>query len=600
MKRIANAFGLALSLVVATACLFSSCSGEVGNSEGQDGATLTITIPTRASWIPATDGDLSPDAGRQRALALADSVKVDILDGANRIYTKTVALVPSWGPAGVPYATVATIGNIPAVGTGFSVTVSVYNHYTSETDPVVSRTVTGVSFQKDGRTDLSITCIPVNPVVLTVDVPETVNLTSYQEKWYAVPVTKGIVYSVNETGFSRIFALFDEGGTYISSHGYSRSYTATYTGTLYVCVYQQLTSNPIMDSRLTIGTSAIPLCEGTQSSPVSLSVDAIHAFKIGPSLPDTASYYSVTLPSAGDYALALPSPAVYAYGLFRDAGFTDRVTGGSTWSGFVAPLAAGTYYLRLEGMEYSDIISESGSILTLATHRTSDGLMSFPAAVTIGVPKACSIARSPWYDNAGYYSFMTGVSDLDYSLTLTGISSHGDIECELSTSPDFSSPFIYWYPQDSVQTPVTLSPNTTYYLKILNTEDSAVHFSLTLATYAQPITDIAIGTSWTNGTIAKAWERAWYRARVQAGHKYVVSMADSQDRGELTLDAELSCFRSDRLTPYFADADRAYSLPYIATVPTGESVLFLEVQSRYWYHGYSGGSFQVRIVDVTP
>lgn len=115
---------------------------------------ITITVPRIAPGIIA-----AATQNTSRAIAFTDSVEIIVKDSSNTVISSNV-FNPDFDGSMIVNCSVEV-----APGTGYSLTVNIYNNYVSEINPVVSGTAAGIDVTSGITTSVTVTCIPVNPVL---------------------------------------------------------------------------------------------------------------------------------------------------------------------------------------------------------------------------------------------------------------------------------------------------------------------------------------------------------------------------------------------------------------------------------------------------
>lgn len=235
--------------------------------------------------------------------------------------------------------------------------------------------------------------------------------------------------------------------------------------------------------------------EGSESSPVSLTLDTTHSAKIGANPFDGGdeyySYYAFTTSDAGSYiitAASLSESADVDLRVFSDATFDTQegYSNNSTYDGESLTLTldgSTTYYLRVENVSEYDLtfnllVDAPEAVVVDAS--TSEGSVVSPVSLTLGTAHDGKIGT---YSNAetrySYYEFTTTTAgEYSYAVTYDGDST-SDLDFNLYTTA-VNDGYVNTYYNNSAGT-FTLDAASTYYLKILNYETADVTFSMTIS-----------------------------------------------------------------------------------------------------------------------
>jgi Leucine-rich repeat (LRR) protein len=130
---------------------------------------VTIRVPHVAPWLRAL---WSPGVSRARAIGVSDAVEVIVTQGGSEVLRRNVSHDDDLAE------TIECAIGLPA-GSGYEITVNVFNEQVSPDDPVVSGTATGVTVLEGQRTALTITCTPTSPVSVDLGTPVAVNLVPF-------------------------------------------------------------------------------------------------------------------------------------------------------------------------------------------------------------------------------------------------------------------------------------------------------------------------------------------------------------------------------------------------------------------------------------
>jgi hypothetical protein len=213
--------------------LLSACSHPFVNALAgidRNHGNLIVRVPAVATWVTSSLSDRGRGArGLGRAFAVADAYTIEIKNSSG----DNVIPMVSESTGSIPMS--AQTLSVPA-GTGYTVTVSIYNAAVSATAAVVQGQATGVNVLAGGSVAVDIACLPVHPASITVDggvVAAALGMMA--EKWYAFPVAAGTHYYISQTDVQVAMALFDQGGELVASNASYIDYIALSSGTLYLC-----------------------------------------------------------------------------------------------------------------------------------------------------------------------------------------------------------------------------------------------------------------------------------------------------------------------------------------------------------------------------
>jgi hypothetical protein len=229
---------LVLFTVSACADLFNDprATGTVNTHNG----SLVIQVPAIASWVargmqlqssdlPMGEDDQSRTlSASNRAMWLADSFILRIYnqDGKDVVTTLTSVVNAS--------GTLTVSATVP-VGTGYTITVSLFNHVVSRSLPVVHGRVENVTVSASAATTVNLRCTPFEPTpIIANGQPNRVELASQAEHWYVLEMVEGTTYYFAETSNAADMAFFDATGAYLTWHGSYHEITAQYSGPLFI------------------------------------------------------------------------------------------------------------------------------------------------------------------------------------------------------------------------------------------------------------------------------------------------------------------------------------------------------------------------------
>jgi len=569
------AFCCALTLSLATCAMPVANPGASGS--GGTGH-IVLSVPAIAAWAQPgfTSGSKSASS---KAIGMVTSVTINIQNASG---TDVITPVTT----SVSLSSITTSVDIAAVpaGSDYTIKASVYNSHTSTTDPVVTGSVAGISVTAGATTKATVTCLPVSPASLSLDAKASASLATYSEKWYTMSVTSGTSYYVSESSGLCMVALFDANGGLLSSGTSSLSYASTYTGTLYICEIAEVA----VEAGLTVSTTPAVINEGSVSAPVALTLGSAHSFLVGPyGGGSETSYYSFTTSSASAYVLDIPGATYFDASLYSDAAFTTLVTSSSSCVRGV-PLsglsASATYYLKLQTGNSSRIAS-SGQIVDAATYaakiKNSDGSLAAPQTISVGASYAGKVGAD-YNDAVSYYTFTTGASGRDYSLSMGSISPSGNylsirVRDASGTSVYSTSQTNILSSANGLSTTLFLAPNTVYSVSVQNALGSdATSYNLKVATASEPTYVALADSTWAEGSLASSDSSVWYKATVSAGSYAFYLDSVTSGSGSYTGSVTVSAYNSDRSTAYFTNQSALYSGKAI-TVPSGETAVYFLV-----------------------
>jgi hypothetical protein len=487
----------------------STSSVKQGVSSGSTGS-LQISIPTLAPWLKkyqsATKGN---NAVSSRAIAITTQAKVTVTesDGTTNVVNPVTSSVATTLESG---STVSlSLPNIPA-GSGYIVTLSLYNTNSSSSAPTVTGKATGVSVSAGGTTSLTILCTPASPTALTVSQASDASVPSNGEAWYSLAVTAGTTYYVyNENGATcsnMVLGVFDGSGNYQDSEYNYIEYTPTVSGTAYMVAVNE---NSATEASAIVGTTTRPvLNQGSASSPCSLGSiptgsSLSYAFKIGPYSSATSnqdtSYYSFTTSDAGDYYLdsSLSSESYYTGTLYSNSKFIT-ITGSmypfatnaqmnTCTGGILKGLAANTtYYLELQNC-CSLFASFTGTLMTpaavSAATKNNDGSYSsgtiYPISLNTALSTECGKVGYHSYDKSSYYSWTNNSLTSQNYLVAINNGSAGNLFIDVCTgASSFITAFTAKAGQSATSSSFTMPAGSTYYIVVMNaSESSLVNYS---------------------------------------------------------------------------------------------------------------------------
>jgi hypothetical protein len=436
----------------------------------------------------------------------------------------------------------------------------------------VSGKATGVTITKGENTAVAISCIPKTPIAISLDTATSLSLASGAEQWYSFAVTKGQSYYLTQTNGEFALCLNDESGAQISYATSYIAYTATYSGTAYFVVAAVDSDASSASTSVTVSTTQPSLSEGSSGSPVSLSLNTAHSFRIPVS--SSASYYSFTASTAGKYCVELSCDAYVLGYLYSDSSYSTYVSGanGAGEVLFSGLTAGTTYYLKL--YKYSSPLITDGQIMdpsAIAAASSNEGSTT-PVSLTLGTAHSGQVGYHD-YDMRSYYSFTTG-SGVDYSLTMSGLSS------SVSVTASSSSQTFDQFSISSSTRSLVLSPNTTCYVTVFNGNGSALNYSLTVSAVDAPtFTSLTAGGGWASGTLTDTNGASWYMASVSAGGSYTLKWdSATSGSGSYTAYPSVSAYESDRSTSYFKSAySGGYATGKTITIPSDQTTLYIRV-----------------------
>jgi hypothetical protein len=555
--------------------------------------SLSVDISSFASWLPTsqtTPVGKNLVAAQSRALAVATSVKIEVVDSGGTAVISPVTL--SVYTYNTNSSTTQTVSLIP-VGTNYTVKVSVFNSHSSTSIPMVTGQAAGINVADGATTAVSVHCIPVSTSPLALDAaPSVATLTSYAEKWYSLTVSSGTHYYFEQTDGNVIVGLFNGSGTYISTVSGYLDYSATFSGTLYLCAVAYYGAG---NAGLSVFSTAPVLNEGSVAGPVSLTLNSVHTFKTGPSSSQSSSYYSFTTTSAGNYALDTAYFNSFATTLYSNSGFTTVVssnTATTNGSKFTGLLASAPYYLKLTNLSSSSLLLSSGQLVdpaTISANTDGEGSSTSPVSLTVGTGQSGKVGTHS-YNAISYYSFTTG-SGSDYRLSLSSVvpSPSSSVSVTLYSNASYTTSVgsFSFTGSNGSNLDLVLASSTVYYLSVTNNAtNGALTYSLQVGNLAPPAS-LPTGGVWTSGSINASGASTWYQATVVGGQTYSLNWDDAyQGSGSYTLDVVVSAYQANRSTAYLTNVDSGYSSASTITVPAGQTTIFIKV-SAYNY-GYTG------------
>lgn len=139
------------------------------NGGGGVSTGVTLRIPHLAPWIRAL---WAPSGSGARAIGVSDAVEIIVGQGVGEVLRRNVSHDDDLAQ------TIECAIGLPA-GTGYEITVNIYNHQVSTDLPVVSGTASGVTVVEGQRTAITITCTPTNPVPVSLDAATSVELVPF-------------------------------------------------------------------------------------------------------------------------------------------------------------------------------------------------------------------------------------------------------------------------------------------------------------------------------------------------------------------------------------------------------------------------------------
>lgn len=115
--------------------------------------------------------------------------------------------------------------------------------------------------------------------------------------------------------------------------------------------------------------------------------------------------------------------------------------------------------------------------------------------------------------------------------------------------------------------------------------------------WVQPIgsaINLPISTSWTVGNLTGSGTAIYYSVSVSPGQTYGISWDDDYSgSGTYTGDIQVTAYHVDAATEYFTERDSSYFSPSYVTVPSGETTLYLLVES--FNNSDSFGDFAIQV-----
>jgi hypothetical protein len=580
---------LFLTLVFAFSCSQPNSPPVAGKAST---GALSIELSHMADWLALYAKSQS------KALLYATSVKVTIQNSSNVDVIAPAIIAISANNAGSGTATVPTVNSIPT-GTGYKVTVSVYNSATSAIDPVVVGTKTSVSITKDATTNITLVCTP--PTTTTIAAgsgPFNLAVAQDAEAWYKIHFLSGSQYTISQGTAGIGTFLFLPAGDYVATiGGTAYVYDCATTGDYYI----GLAGTTAGTSALDVTVYTPPKNEGSIGTPVALVPDTAHTFMIGMNgSSQNYSYYSFTTGTPGTYFLdsELTASTLLSVYLYSDPSYTTLLTSAFSvpYGASLGPLAATTtYYLKLQDGSSVYDYSFTGKIVSptaAAADFGGEGTPSSPITVSVGTSHSGGVGKHS-YDSKSYYSFTTGAGQ-DYAIACTGTGSSEKYLAIYSNS-GMSTLVASYYFSSNIPRSIVLSPNTQYYFTVSNDEmasDAALSYSILI----QAITVTPVGipiSSLTAGTLTASTQVIWYEVPVTAGASYAFYLFDSQaSGGSYTLDAYAYLYLSDRMTPC-GETDAASTTPRSVSIPASNTKLYIKVVP--WNSSGQNGTFAIRV-----
>lgn len=475
-RTINSVFLAAISLAAMIVAL--GCAGGAGTSEpaaqSQTGK-LSLSLPATASWISALQ---AKSAGKDaaRAFACADWARVSITDASGNAVMNPVCLYLtndfSTYPGALADSSAATVSGIPA-GSGYTVSIDIYNTKVSTTSPVVSGNTGGVSVSEGATTSVSITCVPVSPTALALGDEKTLSLSPRGEAWYSIAASAETSYYLTQTDGDAMLALFDASGALLAS-GYTEvSYAASANTTIYAVVVDWYWNTVQESGTIALASSEDALSEG-EASPVELTTGSSHLFRAGPNTgANNASYYSFTTADAGDYALETTRSMYYSLTLATDQSFSAVVCqkNGTAAGALFSSLAANTkYYLRFcNNCSYRALMH--GTLLgpsdLASVTLNSEGSAAAPVSLAVGTAHSGHVGYRG-YDDASHYSF-TAASAGDYKVSLADVSpSENGLQLQIFNDAEETDQFGYNFSIGDGSTSLSGLGAGTYYIRVLH------------------------------------------------------------------------------------------------------------------------------------
>ncbi len=208
-------------------------------------------------------------------------------------------------------------------------------------------------------------------------------------------------------------------------------------------------------------------------------------------------YQFTTLETTTTYTITLAQQSgKLSWTLYEDSAYSKKVHACGPGTAEVActtaaALAANTrYYLVVSEGSY---VNQTYNVLITA-NLIKEGSYSSPVPVTVGSPYVgmalpdTTQDTGPYYADSSYYKFTTGASADVYTISVSGAS--GDVKWALYTGLNrggavLACDTIWGIGDESCVTP-TLSPNTSYYLQVMNYSAEGTLFTLSITAGGTP------------------------------------------------------------------------------------------------------------------
>ncbi len=427
MKRI-KLLQIILLLMVLSSCsmFFSSNDDNMKKHTNSDSGSITISL----SYMSQVLQDYFDS--QSRALLYTNSALIEIQDSdGNDIVDPVTVNLSTSSSFENNSVEVTTINDIPS-GTDYTVKISIYNSAVSTTEPIVTGSADPVTIFNNNTTNVSIVCLPENPITITADDgPWNYELAANEEKWYKVSFDPLINYTISQATTGIGTFLYDFQGKYIASINDVTPYTFECVTTAYGDYYIGVTSSSSGTSILNITSSIPEVYEGTITTPKIISIDTQRIFRIPRSDSSNGrSYYAFGTTEAGEYYLDY---SLYNWGviwglsasLYSDSTFSNQLdtsfhyTTGLYYGWSLGTLDAyTTYYLEL-GSEFKNAFSGIiSSPAYVESQGQNDGSIDSPAILSINTKNSCTVGTCS-FDRISYYTFTTG-SETNYDITLEG------------------------------------------------------------------------------------------------------------------------------------------------------------------------------------
>ncbi len=579
---------LVLASVLTLSCVNPILDKKSDSVSAGTGGSLSLSIPIIAPGLAAV-----AETDSSRAYAFAYTVHFTLFDSTGAVEREDTKSASAEANS----ITGLTLYNVP-VGTGYRIELEIINPRVSASVPVVCGTASGINVTLNATTAVTVKCVPVTATSMVIGTPVTLNLGALSEAWYETEIVSGTAYYFTEETNSRYIGLFKEDGTQIAWFNAYYPYTADYTGTLYIGVAQYRdTALENKDTVLVSSTEVPQISEGSVATPVSLTAGVARTFTIA---RGGSSYYSFTAETTGTYCLKLPSLQDYYAYLYSNAAFSSTLASAyGIRDGISLDLTGGTaYYLKLTNSSSSDALISEGIILdpvAFAEIKESEGSRQNPVTLALGTPYS-AVVGIPQYDCDSYYTFTTNDTDYDYTLDFSNLSENASFSWYLYGPTGYSSSYITYQSISAAgSSSVALSPATTYYLDVFNRKvDSNATFDIAVTPHPQTYLDVTPGTSWASASVAAGQKAVWFKVPVSESKRYSVYLDEADSgSGNMTVTGTVYAYRADRLTTLNVSGSCGYETPAIATVPSGDTYMYLK------FVPYSGtaGTFRVKVTE---